>query len=99
MFSVWDRIEENDFAHTVTKALEALFPEDPPRFMARTPPWLPRPGDHRARSEARRIPRVTPYRHGCGTQSGDIAADPGDRVLPRDTAAQRDRGARPVAAR
>ena len=37
MFSVWDRIEENEFAHTVSMALESLFPEDPPRFMARTP--------------------------------------------------------------
>ena len=37
MFNVWDRIEENEFAHTVTKALESLFPKDPPRFMARTP--------------------------------------------------------------
>jgi SAM-dependent methyltransferase len=37
MFSVWDRIEENEFPHTVTTALESLFPEDPPRFMMRTP--------------------------------------------------------------
>lgn len=37
MFNAWDRIEENEFAHTVTKALESLFPTDPPRFMARTP--------------------------------------------------------------
>ncbi len=37
MFNVWDRIEENEFAHTVTKALESLFPTDPPRFLARTP--------------------------------------------------------------
>jgi hypothetical protein len=37
MFNVWDRIEENEFAATVTKALESVFPEDPPRFMARTP--------------------------------------------------------------
>jgi len=37
MFNVWDRIEENEFAHTVTNALESLFPGDPPRFMARTP--------------------------------------------------------------
>lgn len=37
VFSVWDRIEENEFAHTVTTALEAVFPEDPPRFLARTP--------------------------------------------------------------
>jgi len=37
LFSVWDRIEENEFADTVTTALAALFPEDPPLFMARTP--------------------------------------------------------------
>ncbi len=37
IFSVWDRIEENEFADTVTTALESLFPADPPRFLARTP--------------------------------------------------------------
>ena len=37
LFNVWDRIEENEFADTVTTALESVFPEDPPRFMARTP--------------------------------------------------------------
>ena len=37
MFNVWDRIEENEFADTVTKALESLFPKDPPHFLARTP--------------------------------------------------------------
>lgn len=37
IFSVWDRIEENEFADTVTTALASVFPEDPPRFMARTP--------------------------------------------------------------
>lgn len=37
IFNVWDRIEENEFADTVTTALASLFPEDPPRFMARTP--------------------------------------------------------------
>lgn len=37
IFNVWDRIEENQFAETVTNALEPLFPEDPPRFLARTP--------------------------------------------------------------
>jgi SAM-dependent methyltransferase len=37
LFNVWDRIEENEFADTVTDALAALFPTDPPRFMARTP--------------------------------------------------------------
>jgi SAM-dependent methyltransferase len=37
MFNVWDRIEENEFAETVTTALESLFPADPPRFLPRTP--------------------------------------------------------------
>jgi SAM-dependent methyltransferase len=37
LFNAWDRIEENEFADTVTTALERLFPADPPRFLARTP--------------------------------------------------------------
>jgi len=37
IFNVWDRIDENDFADTVTRALEAPFPADPPRFLARVP--------------------------------------------------------------
>ena len=37
VFSVWDRIEENEFADVVTNALAAVFPDDPPRFLARTP--------------------------------------------------------------
>jgi ubiquinone/menaquinone biosynthesis C-methylase UbiE len=36
-FNVWDRISENEFADVVTQALAELFPQDPPRFMARTP--------------------------------------------------------------
>ncbi|PPA02332.1 methyltransferase family protein [Pseudomonas sp. SJZ080] len=37
IFNVWDRIDQNEFADTVTQALETLFPDDPPRFMARVP--------------------------------------------------------------
>ena len=37
IFNVWDRIEANEFADTVTTALAAMFPANPPRFMARTP--------------------------------------------------------------
>jgi ubiquinone/menaquinone biosynthesis C-methylase UbiE len=37
LFSVWDRIEENVFADDVTNALAQIFPDDPPRFLARTP--------------------------------------------------------------
>lgn len=37
LFNTWDRIEANDFAHVVTEAAASLFPDDPPRFLARTP--------------------------------------------------------------
>ena len=37
LFSEWDRIEENVFADDVTNALAKIFPDDPPRFLARTP--------------------------------------------------------------
>lgn len=37
LFNVWDRIEENELADTVTATLAALFPADPPLFMVRTP--------------------------------------------------------------
>jgi ubiquinone/menaquinone biosynthesis C-methylase UbiE len=37
LFSVWDRIEENEFTAVIDEAVTALFPDDPPRFFARTP--------------------------------------------------------------
>jgi hypothetical protein len=37
IFTVWVKISENDFADTVTQALASVFPDDPPRFLARTP--------------------------------------------------------------
>jgi ubiquinone/menaquinone biosynthesis C-methylase UbiE len=37
LFNVWDRIEANEFAHAVNEAAGSVFPEDPPRFLARTP--------------------------------------------------------------
>lgn len=37
VFNVWDRISENEFADHVTRAAGEVFPEDPPRFLARTP--------------------------------------------------------------
>lgn len=36
-FNVWDDIEYNEFTDVATRALAALYPDDPPRFMARTP--------------------------------------------------------------
>jgi ubiquinone/menaquinone biosynthesis C-methylase UbiE len=37
LFNVWDRIEENEFARSVTAAVGAIFTSDPPRFLARMP--------------------------------------------------------------
>ncbi len=37
LFNVWDRIEDNVFAEDVTEAVAKVFPNDPPRFLARTP--------------------------------------------------------------
>jgi SAM-dependent methyltransferase len=37
IFNVWDRIETNEFADVITNAMTSLFPDDPPRFLARTP--------------------------------------------------------------
>jgi ubiquinone/menaquinone biosynthesis C-methylase UbiE len=37
LFSVWDRLEENDFTWVVTEALATVFPDDPPQFMRRIP--------------------------------------------------------------
>lgn len=37
LLSVWDRIETNEFADVVVKAVATLFPQDPPMFLSRTP--------------------------------------------------------------
>ncbi|TPQ26369.1 SAM-dependent methyltransferase [Bradyrhizobium guangdongense] len=37
IFNVWDRIEDNVIAADVTDAMAEFFPDDPPRFLARTP--------------------------------------------------------------
>jgi SAM-dependent methyltransferase len=37
IFNVWDSIEHNEFTGLVTAAVAEMFPDDPPRFLARTP--------------------------------------------------------------
>ena len=99
LFNVWDRIEENEFADTVTTALAALFPDDPPRFLARTPH-----GYHDRATIARDLagggftapPEIVTL---AARSRAASPRDPGDRLLPGDAAAQRDRGARRFAAR
>ncbi|MBT5080925.1 MAG: methyltransferase domain-containing protein [Rhodospirillaceae bacterium] len=36
-FNVWDQISANEFADVVTQTAAAIFPDDPPQFLARTP--------------------------------------------------------------
>ena len=99
IFNVWDRIEENEFAHTVTTALESVFPKDPPRFMARTPHGY-HDRSHIARDLAkRRVHDLTSHRHGRGAQPGKVCARARDCILPGDTAKERDRDPRCRAAR
>ncbi|HEY5375991.1 MAG TPA: methyltransferase domain-containing protein [Polyangiaceae bacterium] len=37
VFNVWDRLANNEVSQIVTRALERLYPQDPPRFFERTP--------------------------------------------------------------
>lgn len=37
VFSVWDGLEDNDFARTLQETLALVFPSDPPDFIGRTP--------------------------------------------------------------
>ena len=36
-FNVWDKISDNPFTDEIEQALEKFFPNDPPKFMSRTP--------------------------------------------------------------
>jgi ubiquinone/menaquinone biosynthesis C-methylase UbiE len=37
LFNVWDKIENNEIGYCVAEAVKAVFPSDPPNFLARTP--------------------------------------------------------------
>jgi ubiquinone/menaquinone biosynthesis C-methylase UbiE len=37
LFNAWDRIQENEFPYVIEQALAEFFPDDPPRFLSRTP--------------------------------------------------------------
>jgi ubiquinone/menaquinone biosynthesis C-methylase UbiE len=59
IFSMWDRIEENDFAFEVTAALATLFPDNPPRFLPRTPHGHYRQGTYRRELSAAGFSNIT----------------------------------------
>lgn len=48
LFNVWNGIEHNEFADTVTNAVSALYPENPPVFLVRTPHGHGSPSEIRA---------------------------------------------------
>ena len=98
LFNVWDRIEDNEFADVVTEALAAIFPQDPPRFMARTPHGYHDAAKIRERADGGGICRMSRSMPWMRAQQGALAAASGDCLLPGHAAAKRDRGARRVAA-
>ena len=60
-FNSWDRLEDNVFAHAVTEGVATVFPEDPPRFLARTPHGYHEPArirGHLAEAGFRAPPRI-----------------------------------------
>jgi len=95
VFSVWDRIEENAFADDVTNAVAAVFPHDPPRFLARTPH-----GYHDIaliREELNRAGFADIEIETRDAREGELRALGTRRrlrLLPGNAAAQRNRGAR-----
>jgi ubiquinone/menaquinone biosynthesis C-methylase UbiE len=93
--NVWDRISENEFADTITQALAVIFPDDPPRFMARTPH-----GYHDVQLIREELNAV-----GFTKISVDAVEDkskassprePANRLLPGDSAEERNRGSRRI---
>ena len=96
VFTVWDRIEKSEIEHIVTEAVAALFPDDPPRFLARTPH-----GHHDTETIRRDLRGAGFDRIRIDTdraaQPRGVLSRPGVRVVPGHAAAQRDRGARPEA--
>lgn len=77
VFNVWDRIEENEFADVVTGAMAALFPQDPPKFLARTPHGYHEPGviaEDLARAGFASPPKITTLTERSRAVSARIAA-------------------------
>ena len=98
LFNVWDRIEDNEFADSVTTALAFVFPEDPPRFLARTPHGYHDLSTIGRDLAQRRVHRTAADRDDGGEESRHNCPDPGDRLLSGHAARRRDCGARRRAA-
>ncbi len=74
LFNTWDRIEANEFAHAANQALAAMFPDDPPDFMARVPHGYFDAGHIRADLAAAGFDASTPI-HALETRSRAATCD------------------------
>jgi SAM-dependent methyltransferase len=77
LFNVWDRLRENEFADVVTTSLEDMFPQDPPRFLARTPyAYSERPEIERDLAEGgfTQSPAIATFPNRSIAESAQIAA-------------------------
>ena len=81
VFNVWDRIAENEFADVVTQALAEVFPDDPPRFLARTPHGYHDADTIREELDAAGFTNVS-------IEPWSIAARPRRRAIPRSLTAR-----------
>ena len=59
LFNVWDKISDNEFADVVTQALAEIFPQDPPRFLARTPHGYHEPDEIHAQLTAAGFDKIS----------------------------------------
>jgi ubiquinone/menaquinone biosynthesis C-methylase UbiE len=74
LFNIWSRIEDNEFADVVTKAVSTLYPDDPPLFLARTPHGHWRPDEIESDVNAAGFERCSL------SQRDDISSAAGPRV-------------------
>jgi ubiquinone/menaquinone biosynthesis C-methylase UbiE len=58
VFNVWDQLANNEVTLTVTRAVQALYPQDPPRFVERTPFGYFDPAAIRAELQAAGFQRI-----------------------------------------
>ena len=87
LFVVWDGLEDNEFAAVISRVVNELFPDDPPRFLERTPYAYHDPGtiiDDLRAGGFRASPSIEQVRHrsraataarcGCGVLRGFAVA-------------------------
>jgi SAM-dependent methyltransferase len=96
VFSVWGSLEDNDLPDTVTRALAAHFPADPPTFMARVPHGYHDPATiahDLARGGFAAAPAISTFDAPCLAASARVVAEGLCRGTPmRSEIASRDPG-------